>query len=71
VPGDLIEVHSISLVLEVPTYQIHKFGVPPERGIVASCMDMVAYPTFDLGYKVALGMHIDMAQVGMVVEVSM
>jgi hypothetical protein len=55
----------------VLTYQIHKFGVPPERGIVASRMDMVAYPTFDLGYKVALGMHIDMAQVGMGVEVSM
>jgi hypothetical protein len=28
-PGDRIGVHSIGLALEVPTYQIQKFGVPP------------------------------------------
>jgi hypothetical protein len=31
----------------------------------------VGMPRFDLGYKVAVGMHTDMAQVGMEVEVSM
>jgi hypothetical protein len=55
----------------VPTYQIQKFREPPKRGIVASRMDMVACPTLDLGYKVVVGMHIDVAQVGMGVEVSM
>jgi hypothetical protein len=34
-------------------------------------MNMVACPTFDLGYKVMVGMHTDMTQVGMEVEVSM
>jgi hypothetical protein len=61
VPGDRIEVRSIGLVLEVPTYQIQKFGVPSKRGIVASRVDMVAYRTFDLGYKVVVGMHTNMA----------
>jgi hypothetical protein len=45
--------------------------VPPKRGIVASHMDMVARPTFDLGHRVVVGMHIDTTQVDMVVEVSM
>jgi hypothetical protein len=65
VPGDRIEVHSISLALGVPTCQIQKFGVPPKWGNVASHMYMVACPTFDLGLKVVVGMHIDMEQVGM------
>jgi hypothetical protein len=33
----------------------------PKRGIVASQMDMVAYPTFDLGRMAAVRMYIDMA----------
>jgi hypothetical protein len=70
-PGDRIEVHSIGLVLEVPTYHIQKFGVPPKRGTMESHMDMVACPTFDLGYMVVVGMRTDMAQVGIRMEVSM
>jgi hypothetical protein len=34
-------------------------------------MDMVACPTFDLGHKVMVHMHIDIAHVAMDVEVSM
>jgi hypothetical protein len=37
---------------------------------VASHMGMVACPTFDLEHKVVVGMHTDMAHVGVVVEVS-
>jgi hypothetical protein len=33
-------------------------------------MDMVACPTFDLEHTVVVDMHIDVAQVGMGVEVS-
>jgi hypothetical protein len=33
-------------------------------------MNMVACPTFDLGYRVVASMHTDMARVGMGVEVS-
>jgi hypothetical protein len=38
---------------------------------VASQMDMVAHPTFDLGRMAVVHMHIDMAYVDMGVEVSM
>jgi hypothetical protein len=38
---------------------------------MASQMDMVAFPTFDSGYRVVVCMHIDMAQVSIGVEVSM
>jgi hypothetical protein len=38
---------------------------------VASCMGTVACPTFNWGHKVVAGMHTDMAQVGVGVEVSM
>jgi hypothetical protein len=61
VPGDRIERRSISLVLEVPTYRMQMFGVPPKQGIVASQMDMVTCPTFDLGHIVEVNMCMDMA----------
>jgi hypothetical protein len=64
-------VPSISLVPGVPTCQTQMFGVPPKRDTVASHMDMVACLTFDLGHKVMVHMHIDMAHVGMEVKVSM
>jgi ferredoxin-thioredoxin reductase catalytic subunit len=32
---------------------------------MASRIDMVACPTSDLGHKVVVGMHIDMAHMGM------
>jgi hypothetical protein len=70
VPGDRIAVHSIGLALRVPTCQIQKFGVSLKQGTMASRMDMLACPTFDLGHKVVVDMHIDMAKVGMKVEVS-
>jgi hypothetical protein len=44
VPDDRIERRSIGLVLEVSTYQIQMFGVPPKQGTMASQMDMVACP---------------------------
>jgi hypothetical protein len=69
-PGDQIEGHSIGPVLEVPTCQIQMFRVPPKRGTVASQMDMVACPTFDLGHREVVCTHIDMAQVSMGVQVS-
>jgi hypothetical protein len=69
--GDRIEGHSIGLVLDVLTCQIQMFGVPPKRDIVASQIDIVACTTFDLGHRAVVRMHIDMAQVGMGVEVSM
>jgi hypothetical protein len=37
------------------------FGVPPKRGTVASQMDMVACPIFDLGHMVEVNMCMDMA----------
>jgi hypothetical protein len=49
------------LVLAAPTCQKQMFGVPPRRGIVASQMDMVACPTFDVGHMVGVGMCMDMA----------
>jgi hypothetical protein len=36
-------------------------GCPPRRGTVASQMDMVACPTFDLGHMVEVSMCMDMA----------
>jgi hypothetical protein len=70
--GDRIEGHSIVLVLEVPTFQIQMFGVPPKWGTMASQMDMVACSTFGSGYMaVAVCTHNDMAQVCMGVDVSM
>jgi hypothetical protein len=71
VPGDQIEVDSIGLALVVSTCQIRKFGVSPKWGTVASHMDMVACPTSGLGHKVAVGMQVHIAWVGMWVEVSM
>ena len=58
---DQIERHPIGLVLVVLTYRIQMFGVPPKRGTVASQVDMVACPTFDLGHMVEVCMHMDMA----------
>jgi hypothetical protein len=43
----------------------------PKWGIMASHMDMVECPTYDLGHIVVVGMHTDMTQVDMGVEVSM
>jgi hypothetical protein len=43
----------------------------PKWGTVASHMDMVAYPTSNLGRKVAVDTLIDIAQVDMGMEVSM
>jgi hypothetical protein len=43
----------------------------PKQDTVASQMDMVAHPTFDLGRMAVVHMHIDMAYVDMGVEVSM
>jgi hypothetical protein len=37
------------------------WGTPPKRGTVASQMDMVACPTFDLGHMVEVNMCMDMA----------
>jgi hypothetical protein len=62
---------TFNLALVTPTCQIQKFGVPPKWGTMPSHMDMVACPTSDLGHKVTVGMHIDMAQADMGVEVSM
>jgi hypothetical protein len=61
VSGDQIERHPIGLVLVVLTYRIQMFGVPPKRGTVASQVDMVACPTFDLGHMVEVCMRMDMA----------
>jgi hypothetical protein len=61
VPGDRIERCSIGLVLVASTCQKQMFGVPPRRGTVASQMDMVACPTFDLGHMVEVNMCMDMA----------
>jgi hypothetical protein len=36
------------------------FGVPPKRGTVASQVDMVACPTFDLEHMVEVCMRMDM-----------
>jgi hypothetical protein len=58
---DQIEGLSIGLVLEASTCQKQIFGVLPRRGIVASQMDTVACPTFDLGHMVEVYMYIDMA----------
>jgi hypothetical protein len=70
-PGDQIEANSIGLALVAPTFQIQKFRVPHKWGTVASHMDLVACPTYDLGYTVVVGMHTDTTQVDMGVEVSM
>jgi hypothetical protein len=43
----------------------------PKRDIVASHIDIGAYSTFDWGHKAVVCMHIDMAQMDMVMEVSM
>jgi hypothetical protein len=43
----------------------------PKRVTVASKMDMMACPTFDLGHMVEVCMYMDMAYVDMGVEVSM
>jgi hypothetical protein len=43
----------------------------PKWVTVPSHMDIVACPTSDLGHKVTVGMHIDMAQADMRVKVSM
>jgi hypothetical protein len=61
VPGDRIEQCSIGLVLVASTCQKQMFGVPPRRGTVASQMDMVACPTFDLGHMAEVNMCMDMA----------
>jgi hypothetical protein len=37
-----------------------EFGVPPKRGTVASQMDTVACPTFDLGHMVEINMCMEM-----------
>ena len=60
-PDDQIQQRSTGLALAAPTYQKWMFGVPPRRGIVASQMDMVACPTFDLGHMVEVSMCMDMA----------
>jgi hypothetical protein len=70
VPGDRILQCSIGLALAAPTYQKRMFGVPPRRGTVASQMDMVACPTFDLGHMVEVNMDMDMTEADKV-EVSM
>ena len=70
-PGDRIERCSIGLVLVTPTCQKQMFGVPPRQGTVASQMDMVACPTFDLGHMVEVSMCMDMAWVDKGVDVSM
>jgi hypothetical protein len=69
--GDRIERRSIGLVLEVPTCQIQMFRVLPKRGTVASQMDMLACPTFDLGHMVEVNMCMDMEEADKGVEVSM
>jgi hypothetical protein len=61
VPDDRIERRSIGLVLEVSTYQIQMFRVPPKQGTVASQMDMVACPTFGLRHMVEVNKCMDMA----------
>jgi hypothetical protein len=43
----------------------------PKRDIVVSRMNMVAYPTSDLGYMVVVCMYNDMIWVCMEVKVSM
>jgi hypothetical protein len=58
---DQIEGLSIGLVLEASIYQKQMFGCPPRRGTMASQMDMVACPTFDLGHMVEVCMYMDMA----------
>jgi hypothetical protein len=69
--GDRIDGHLIGLVREVPTCQKQMIGVPPKRGIMVSRMDMVAYPTSDSGYMIAVVcMYNDMIWVCMEVEVS-
>ena len=68
---DQIEGLSVGLVLEASTYQEQMFGVPPRRGIVASRMDMMACPTFDLGHMVDVNMCMDMAYADKGVDVSM
>jgi hypothetical protein len=68
---DQIEGHSIGLVLEASTCQKQMIEVPPRRGSVVSRMDMVARPTSDLGYTVAVVcMYNDMTWVYVEVEVS-
>jgi hypothetical protein len=51
---DQIEGLSIDLVLEASTCQKQMIEVPPRRGIVLSRMDMVACPTSESGYMVAV-----------------
>jgi hypothetical protein len=70
--ADHIEGLSIGLVLEVSTCQKQMIEVPSRRGIVVSRMDMVAHPTSDSGYMVAVVcMYNDMTWVYVEVEVSM
>jgi hypothetical protein len=47
------------------------FRVLPKRGTVASQMDMVACPTFDLRHMVEVNMCMDMEEADKGVEVSM
>jgi hypothetical protein len=61
VPGDQIQQRLIGLVLAVPTCRIQMFGVPPKQGTVASQMNMMARPTFDLERMVETCMCMDMA----------
>jgi hypothetical protein len=51
---DQIEGFSIGLILEVSTCQKQVIEVPLRRGIVVSRMDMVARPTSDSRYMVAV-----------------
>jgi hypothetical protein len=58
---DRIEVHSIDLALGGANLSYIEVWGAPKQGIVASHMDMVACPKFDLGYNVEVGMHTDMS----------
>jgi hypothetical protein len=61
VPDDRIEQCLIGLVLVALTCQKRMFGVPHKQGTVASQMNMVACPTFDLDHMVEACMCTDMA----------
>jgi hypothetical protein len=52
--SDRIEGHLIGLVREAPTCQKQMIGVSPRQGTVVSRMDMVARPTYDSRYMVAV-----------------
>jgi hypothetical protein len=68
---DQIEGLSIGVVLEASTCQKQMIEVPLRQGIVVSRMYMVALPTSDSGYMVAVVcMYNDMTWVYVEVEVS-